>query len=48
MPPSGQIDIAKQNAAQTLYYLLTDERIPERKYKDYTDIIPWNWKNIAF
>ena len=32
-------DIAKQNAAQTLYYLLTDERMPESKYGDYTNII---------
>ena len=32
-------DIAKQNAAQTLYYLLTDERMPESKYGDYTNIV---------
>ena len=37
---SDQIDTAKQNAAQTLHYLLTDERIPESKYEDYTNIIP--------
>ena len=40
MTTSDQIDIAKQNAAQTRYYLLTDERILESKYEDYTDIIP--------
>ena len=40
MTTSDQIDIAKQNAAQTLYYLLTDERIPESKYEDHTNIIP--------
>ena len=34
------IDIAKPNAAQTLYYLLKDKRIPESKYEDYTDLIP--------
>ena len=37
---SDQTDIAKQNAAQTLYYLVTDGRIPESKYEDYTNIIP--------
>ena len=36
---SDNMDIAEQNAAQTLYYLLTDERIPESKYEDYTSII---------
>ena len=37
---SNQIDTAKQNAAQTLYFLLTDERIPTSKYEDYTNILP--------
>ena len=32
-------DIAKQKAAQALYYLLTDERMPESKYGDYTNMI---------
>ena len=32
-------DIAKQNTAQTLYYSLTDERMPESKYGDYTNIV---------
>ena len=40
MTISDQMDIAKQNATQTLFYILIDERIPESKYEDYTDIIP--------
>ena len=35
---SDQIDIAEQNATQTLYYLLTDEHNSESKYEDYTNI----------
>ena len=47
MTTSDQIDIAKQNTALTLYYLLTDKRIPESKYEDYTDIIPMELKKLT-
>ena len=40
-------DIAKPNAAQTLYYLVTEDRMPESKYGDYTNIISTEMENIA-
>ena len=37
---SDNEDLATQNAAQTLYYFLTDKRIRGSEYKDYSGIIP--------
>ena len=40
--------MTRQNAAQALYYLLTDERISRNKYENYTDIIGIELENYCF